>query len=66
VNFLYNGNNHLLEAPCTILEFLVKIGKSKIPMMVKLNDNFLPKKDLENILLKEGDTLNVILFMGGG
>ena len=66
MNFLYNGNNNTLEAPCTIHEFLVKIGKSKIPMMVKLNDEALQKKDLENVLLNEGDALNVIFFMGGG
>ena len=66
MNFLYNGNNHTLEAPRTILDFLVKIGKSKIPMMVKLNDNSVPIKDLGNIMLVEGDTLNVILYMGGG
>ncbi len=66
MNIIYNGNNYFLEAPCTIHEFIEKIGKSKIPMMVKLNDNFLSKKERVGVLLIEGDSLNVVLFLGGG
>jgi sulfur carrier protein ThiS len=66
VNIIYNGNNYFLGAPCTIYEFLEKTGKSTIPMMVKLNGIFLSKKVRGDVLLKEGDSLLVILFMGGG
>ena len=66
MNLIYNGNNYYLEAPCTICEFLEKIGKSTIPMMVNLNDNFLPGKERGSVLLNEGDSLNVILFISGG
>jgi sulfur carrier protein len=66
VKILYNGNNYILEYPSTVLEFLEIKGKSNIPKMVRLNDNFLPKNELENTMLKEGDSLNVVLFMGGG
>ena len=66
MNIIYNGNNYFLETPCTICEFLKKIGKSKIPMMVKLNGNFLSRKKRGDVLLNEGDSLNIVLFLGGG
>ena len=66
MTILYNGTNQTLEAPCTIHEIIEKEGKSNMPMMVKLNGKFVVKKDRQNVLLNEGDSLNVLLFMGGG
>ncbi len=66
MKFLYNGNIFTMDTPCNLSGFLKKIGKEKMPFTLKLNGNFIPKSKLETIFLKEGDELNIILFMGGG
>ncbi len=66
MEILYNGNIYKLDTPCTLSEFLNKTGKEKMPYTLKLNGNFIPKQELETTFLKEGDELNIILFMGGG
>lgn len=66
MTILYNGNDHAIETPCTVKEFIVEVGKSRIALSVKLNGSFLPKKVWKNVILREGDNLNVIFLMGGG
>ncbi|NQT58212.1 MAG: sulfur carrier protein ThiS [Bacteroidetes bacterium] len=62
----YNGNIHTIEAPCTIHQFLETVGKVTMPMMAKLNGTLIPGKDMKKFQLNEGDSLSVIIFMGGG
>jgi sulfur carrier protein len=47
---------------------LLKIEKVEMPDMVsvQLNDEFLRQNEYEGALLKEGDVINFLYFMGGG
>ncbi len=62
----HNGNTTDITAPCTIAEYRRRIGKTNIPLMVKLNGTFIPEKDHEQTALQDGDALTMVLFMGGG
>ncbi len=61
-----NGNTIDITAPCTIAEYRRRIGKTNIPLMVKLNGTFITEKDHEQAALQDGDVLTMVLFMGGG
>ncbi|MDR1976647.1 MAG: sulfur carrier protein ThiS [Campylobacteraceae bacterium] len=47
---------------------LLKLEKVEMPDMVsvQLNDEFLRQPDYEGTILKEGDVINFLYFMGGG
>ncbi|MDR0467588.1 MAG: sulfur carrier protein ThiS [Campylobacteraceae bacterium] len=47
---------------------LLKIEKVEMPDMVsvQLNDEFLRQPEYEETLLKDGDVINFLYFMGGG
>ncbi|MDR1285312.1 MAG: sulfur carrier protein ThiS [Campylobacteraceae bacterium] len=47
---------------------LLKIEKVEMPDMVsvQLNDEFLRQNEYESTLLKDGDVINFLYFMGGG
>ncbi|MDR1007574.1 MAG: sulfur carrier protein ThiS [Campylobacteraceae bacterium] len=47
---------------------LLKIEKVEMPDMVsvQLNDKFLRQNEYESTLLKDGDIINFLYFMGGG
>jgi sulfur carrier protein len=47
---------------------LLKIESVDLPDMVsvQLNEDFVSKPDYDTTLLKEGDTVNFLYFMGGG
>lgn len=66
MTIIHNGNKIDINAPCTVAEYRSKIGKTKIPLMVKLNGTFIPEKDHEQVTLQDGDVLTMVLFLGGG
>ena len=47
---------------------LIKLNKVSQPDMVsiQLNGNFVIRENYENTLLKEGDEIDFLYFMGGG
>jgi len=47
---------------------LIKLNKVSQPDMVsiQLNGNFVVRENYENTLLKEGDEIDFLYFMGGG
>jgi sulfur carrier protein len=63
-----NGEvKEFLQGKLSVAE-LLKIEKVEMPDMVsvQLNDEFLRQPDYEATVLKEGDIINFLYFMGGG
>ena len=50
----------------TVAELLKQRGYKTLYVAVEINDAILPKAQYESTILKEGDSLEVVSFVGGG
>jgi sulfur carrier protein len=53
-------------APCSLLEYIYQKGMSPDGIVVELNYKIVKKADFPNIQLQEGDSLELLSFVGGG
>ena len=62
-----NGDAQEVNLPLNVSE-LIKQSDVQQPDMVsvQVNEEFADREDWENILLKEGDKVDFLYFMGGG
>lgn len=62
-----NGNNQEISDNLSLLE-LIKTNKVLQPEMVsiQLNEEFVNRENYESTVLKEGDSIDFLYFMGGG
>lgn len=62
-----NGKDVLLEKEVTVKELL---GTQKVEMQdyvtVQINDEFIAREDFETLIVREGDVVEFLYFMGGG
>ncbi len=61
-----NGNPRELPESTTVAELLRELELEGKPTAVEVNRNVVPKKELENTALNEGDRIEVVTFVGGG
>lgn len=66
MEIIFNGEKEILEREYTVLEFLTKNELSPDIVTVSLNGAILSKGDFGTTLLKAGDSVDVLMFMGGG
>ena len=52
----------------TTVEALLELEQVEMPqyVTVTVNDDFIPSEDRAAVLLKDGDTVEFLYFMGGG
>ncbi|MFT8888422.1 MAG: sulfur carrier protein ThiS [Ethanoligenens sp.] len=62
-----NGQTVELEKELTVQE-LLQVQNVNMPeyVTVQINDNFIPRTDFETHVVKEGDAVEFLYFMGGG
>lgn len=62
-----NGNEVVLEREVAVKE-LLDIQKVQMPeyVTVQLNDEILLKENFETTIIKDGDVVEFLYFMGGG
>lgn len=62
-----NGKEVLLEKAVTVNELLVAL-KVEMPeyVTVQINDELIAREDFETLLVREGDVIEFLYFMGGG
>ncbi|MGI6211761.1 MAG: sulfur carrier protein ThiS [Anaerovoracaceae bacterium] len=60
-----NGEN-VPEEGKTVAEYLAEKGYDGSPVAVELNLAILPKTEYDQTVLKEGDVLEIVRFVGGG
>jgi len=65
VNITTNGEAASIEE-LTVQQYLVSLEIDPRRVAVELNRDILPKAQYETTLLKEGDTLEIVHFVGGG
>lgn len=62
----FNGDKEVLDGEYTVIEFLRKNEFGPETVTVSLNGSILSKEDFAAVVLKTGDSVDVLLFMGGG
>lgn len=66
IKILINGKEEKLESEMSVLELLKKKNIRPEVVIAELNEKIINRKDYQSTLLKEGDVLEFVFFMGGG
>ena len=61
-----NGEEFPLRSGMNVREFIEEMDFDETKIAVEYNGEILPKSDYEKTVLKEGDVLEVVSFVGGG
>mgnify|MGYP002084216052 CR=1 FL=1 len=60
-------NGEMIQADGrNILEILENLGYSERRTAIELNEKIVPKADYGKTILKDGDSLEIVRFVGGG
>ena len=66
MNITFNGKAREIESPISIQELLDQMKLDCQQVVVEHNKTIIPRQRLDETQLNEGDTLEVIHFVGGG
>jgi len=61
-----NGEERALAASTSVADLLKELGVSHARVAVEFNREILPKPSYPDTLLRDGDSLEVVQFVGGG
>lgn len=66
MDILLNGKKRAVSDGITISELLIGLGLQKEEVAVERNLHVVLKNEYENMLLAEGDRVEIVRFVGGG
>jgi thiamine biosynthesis protein ThiS len=66
MNITINGEKKNFSQPVSILSILNNLNIDKKKIAIELNLEIVPKSSYENTIIKNGDSLEIIEFIGGG
>ena len=61
-----NGKEIQMKQSISVAAYLENAGYQMKRIAVELNGDFLPKYEYSDTMLKDGDRLEVVTFVGGG
>ncbi len=61
-----NGKEYELDRELSVKELLERLQIKPQTVAVEVNLNIVKKADYENYIIKEGDQVEVVSFVGGG
>ena len=61
-----NGENRTLENPVTVTEYLKACNYVPVQVVVELNEEIIKRETYGTTVLKDGDVVEFLYFMGGG
>lgn len=61
-----NGEKRTLENPVTVTEYLKACNYVPVQVVVELNEEIIKRETYDTIVLKDGDVVEILQFMGGG
>ena len=64
--FTVNGTKKELPGVFSVKEYLEQNGYVISQIAVQLNEEILPKTEYVSTVLKDGDVMEIVSFMGGG
>ena len=66
MDIIFNGKPREVQTSITIQEFLDQMQLDCMQVVVEHNKSIIPRQRLTETILNDGDTLEVIHFVGGG
>lgn len=63
---LLNGEKEALDKAYTITELLQKQGLNPAVVTVSLNGDIIGRDVFDSTTVKDGDSVDILMFMGGG
>jgi len=66
MNVIVNGEERTLETSKTVQAFLTEIGLDPTKVAVERNLEIVPKSQFADIMVEDGDKLEIVHFIGGG
>lgn len=61
-----NGNHRESPADQTVASLLGEMGMDGRPVAVEVNSQLVPKRQHENVTLRDGDVIELVTLVGGG
>ncbi len=61
-----NGESRTLEKPVTVTEYLEACNYVPVQVVVELNEEIIKRDTYDTAVLKDGDVVEILQFMGGG
>lgn len=61
-----NGQNMQFDRSLTVSEYLEQNQYQINRIAIEMNGDILPKSQYASVILKDGDTLEIVSFVGGG
>lgn len=61
-----NSKEEALLEPISLYDFLISKNYDLSKVAVELNRKIVAKKEYENIVLKDSDSIEIVCFVGGG
>jgi len=61
-----NGKPHKDKDGLTLTELVKKLGYNYDTVVIKLNDQLIKKSKFSETRIKDGDTIRIFSFLGGG
>lgn len=66
VSVRVNGVDTLFEGDVTVLDVVTGAGYDRSRVAVELNGDICPRATFGDVVLKDGDRLEIVGFVGGG
>lgn len=66
VRIIVNGEQHELSGPATVAELLQQLKMPSRGVAVEVNLQIVPRAQHPEVLLSDGDRLEVVSLVGGG
>ena len=66
INVIINGDTHSLEAAIPLLELLSKFDIEHDKVAIEHNREIVPKTTFSEVMVDDGDNLEIVHFIGGG
>ena len=61
-----NGEERTFENHLNMTNLLDLLQIKRVALAVELNKNILPKSEYDSCIIKDGDVIEIIQFVGGG
>ena len=61
-----NGENRTLEHPVSVTDYLQACYYIPVQVVVELNEEIIKRENYDTTVLKDGDVVEILHFMGGG
>jgi thiamine biosynthesis protein ThiS len=66
IKIFLNGKSEEIENEMSLLELLKRKNIRPEVVTVEVNEKMIDRKDYQTTIIKEGDKIELVFFMGGG